>query len=230
MIDIHSHVLPFVDDGSRTLEASLSMIKIACESGVTDLFLTPHYMKTRNYLSTYEDNLSVFLNFQRQVKIAGYDIRLHLGNEIYYTIDTMRQLQKKTVIPMGTSNKVLIEFSLSGQEEDIVEAIHNLKASGYVPIIAHPERYPYLKSVTDYGLMKKMGALIQLNAPSIVGKYGQTIQKMAMRLIKLDFVDFVGSDVHEFRANDLKAAYDTVRDKFGNGTADKLFSNHSLLG
>jgi len=205
------------------------MISIACESGVTDLFLTPHFMKSRNYLSTFDENLKVFIDFSNIVKTSGYKIRLHLGNEIYYTIDSMRQLQKKTVVPMGTSNKVLIEFSLSGQEEDIVEAIHNLKASGYVPIIAHPERYPYVKSVADYELMKKMGALIQLNAPSIIGKYGPAIQKLTMRLIKLGLVDFVGSDVHEFRSNDLKAAYDTVSGKFGNETAEKLFSNNSLF-
>ncbi len=229
MIDIHSHVLPFVDDGSTTLKASLEMIKTEVEYGVTDLFLTPHFMKTRNYLSTYENNLKVFEDFKKEVQRAGYKINLHLGNEIYYTIDSMRFLKNKMIKSMGDSKFVLVEFSMSEAEEDIADAIHNLKAAGYIPIVAHPERYSYLTNIDDYELIKKMGAYIQLNAHSIVGKYGPSIQKLCMKLIRIGLVDFIASDVHEFRSNYLKEAFNIINKKFGETIANKLFNNTIIL-
>ena len=229
MIDVHSHVLPFVDDGSTSLQASLEMIKTAVDFGVTDLFLTPHFMRLRNYVSAYAENLKVFNQFKIEVKKAGYNINLHLGNEIYYTIDVMRFLKNGMIVPMGKSNKVLVEFSMSETEEDIADAIHNLKAAGYHPIIAHPERYTYLTKIDDFELIHKMGALIQLNAHSLVGKYGPTIQKLCLKLIKLGLADFIASDVHEFRTNYLKEAFYIVNRKFGEATANKLFSNTIIL-
>jgi protein-tyrosine phosphatase len=229
MIDIHSHVLPYVDDGSKSLEASLLMIKNASDQGVSDIFLTPHFMRFRNYLSSFDKNFEEFQKLKLEVLERGYTINLHLGNEIYYTIDTIRNLKSKIAIPMGKSNKVLIEFSMSEEDEDIIEAIHNLKSAGYIPIIAHPERYLYIKKISDYELMKKMGALIQINAPSIIGKYGTSIQKLSMKLIKMDLVDFVGSDVHEFRAYNLLAAYNLVKDKFDIEKANRIFNNTSIL-
>jgi len=229
MIDIHSHVLPLVDDGSKSMEASMTMIKEAVSIGVTDLFCTPHFMKVRNYLSTAQANQKAYDQLTEAIRKAGYSIRLHLANEIYYTIDTMRQLKAGSILPMGKSNKVLVEFSMSEPEEDIVEAIHNLKAAGYVPIIAHPERYPYIEKISDYEIMKKMGALIQINAASVIGKYGVPTQKLCLKLIKIGLVDFIASDVHEFRVNYLKFAYDFIKSQFNETVANHLFSNPIIL-
>ncbi len=230
MIDIHSHVLPLVDDGSKSLDSSIQMIKTLIEIGVTDLFLTPHYMRLRNYLSTYDNNRLVFEKFKEEVKNTGLKINLFLGNEIYYTIEAIKYLKNQVVTTMGGSNKILIEFSMTEPEEDIAEAIHNVKSAGYVPIIAHPERYQYINSIDDFILMHQMGALIQVNAHSVVGKYGLTTQKLCFKLIKLGLVDFVASDIHEFRTNYLKEAYDIVFKKFGKDITDKIFSNHTILG
>lgn len=229
MIDIHSHVLPLVDDGSTTIEASLNMIKTLVDSGVTDVFFTPHYMRLRNYLSTYHNNLEVFESFKREVEKAGYQINLHLGNEIYYSVDAIKYLKENTVTTMGKSKKVLIEFSMSEAEEDIPDAIHNIKAAGFIPIIAHPERYQYITKIEDFELMHKMGALIQINAHSVAGKYGLSTQKLCFKLIKLGLVDFVASDIHEFRTNYLKVAYEIVLKKFGEKITEKIFSNRIIL-
>jgi len=229
MIDIHSHVLPLVDDGSTSIQASLKMIKEAIDIGVTDLFFTPHYMRLRNYLSTYENNLKVFESFKEEVKKAGMIINLHLGNEIYYTIDAIKYLKNKIVTSMGNTSLILVEFSMNEPEEDIVDAVHNLRAAGYLPIIAHPERYEYIKKIEDFQLIHQMGALIQINAHSLVGKYGPATQKLCLKLIKMGLVDFVASDIHEFRSNYLKDAYVIVKKKFGDIIADKIFNNKLIL-
>jgi len=228
MIDIHSHVLPFVDDGSPDVVSSLRLVEEAQKIGVTDLFLTPHYMKIRNYLSDYPHNREIFESFSASVREAGLSIRLHLGNEIYYTISTVKDLKSRKVVPLGESDKVLLEFSSSEEDEDIAEAIHNMKAMGYVPIIAHPERYSYLKW-SDFEIIRKMGALIQVNASSLVGRHGTEVERTAHRLIKAGWVDFVASDIHVFRPNNLTEAFRLVEKKAGRETAERLFSNPLLL-
>ncbi|MBU1144334.1 MAG: hypothetical protein KJ971_00570 [Firmicutes bacterium] len=228
MIDIHTHILPYIDDGSKDLESSINLIKESVNFGVTDLFLTPHYMKTRDYLSTYEQNREVFLKLKEIVNELSIPIQLHLGNEIYYTIESIKNLRDKTVIPLGKTKMVLIEFSTI-EEEDIAEAIHNIKALGYCPIIAHAERYSYLKSLSDYEIIKKMGGLIQINAGSVIGQSGLTIKKFIHKLIKNNLIDFVASDIHTFRKNYLKEAYDYVQKKYGTIVAEKLFNNRIML-
>lgn len=229
MIDIHTHVLPFVDDGSTAMDLSLQLLQESVTIGVTDLFLTPHYMKTRDYLSTATENREVFLQLQEEVKKRNIPIRLYLGNEIFYTIDSLHDLRSGIVIPLGDSDKVLLEFSTTDIHEDIGEAIHNVKALGYVPIIAHSERYPYIDSLKDYEIMRKMGALIQVNASSVVGISGKTMQKMAFKLIKNELVDFIASDIHVSRKNYMKEAYHLVSKKFGDRSASRLFMNQSVL-
>ncbi|MFA5006182.1 MAG: CpsB/CapC family capsule biosynthesis tyrosine phosphatase [Candidatus Izemoplasmatales bacterium] len=227
MIDVHAHVLPFVDDGSPDVESSLAMLREQASQGVTVQFLTPHYYPFRGYVRTAADNRAVFADFVKAAE--GIGVRLILGNEIYYTIETLRDLRNGTVIPLGTSRHVLVEFSMAKEEEDIAEAIHNLKSIGYVPIVAHPERYPYLGEVSDFEIIRRMGGLIQLNAASLLGKYGTTIQKFCFRLLKLGLVDFVASDIHKFRKHDLAEAYALVLKKLGQTVADRVFANTRVL-
>lgn len=229
MIDIHTHILPFIDDGSKTLEESIKLLEEEARIGVTDVFLTPHYIKHRNYLSTYQQNKVVFDQFLAEVQKRHISVNLHLGNEVYYHFDSVSHLRNQTVVPMGCSKFVLIEFSTSEEEEDIAEAIHNMKAIGLKPIIAHIERYPYLKNFHDYELIKKMGAYIQVNASSVTGSSGGQYKKLAFKLIKAGLVDFIASDIHTFRKNELLEAYQLVEKKFGNEVARHLFHNEIIL-
>jgi len=153
---------------------------------------------------------------------------LYLGNEIYYTISTPKDLKAQRIVPLGNSDKVLLEFSMSEEDEEIAEAIHNMKAVGLTPVIAHPERYPYLKPA-DFVVIRKMGALIQINASSLLGTHGVDVEKKAFRLIKDGFADFVASDIHVFRPNSMKEAFRIVEKRFGVETAQRIFENHSVL-
>lgn len=229
MIDIHSHVLPGIDDGSPDIDTSIELIKYEAEQGVTDLFVTPHFNKYRGYLSEHRDNQVLFDELFQRVKEEEIDIQLHLGTEIYYDQQTLKHLEKGIVAPLGDSAYVLVEFSLGDETEDIPEAIHNLTAKGYHPIIAHPERYPYMQNPEIYYHLRRMGALIQINASSILGQYGRKIKKLCYKLIEQGYVDFVASDMHSFRQSSLIDAYQAIQKKFGEAVAKGLFQNQSIL-
>ncbi|MDZ4195951.1 MAG: CpsB/CapC family capsule biosynthesis tyrosine phosphatase [Candidatus Izemoplasmatales bacterium] len=225
MIDVHSHPIPFIDDGSPSMEASIALLEDAVKQGVKVMFCTPHYIKSRNYLSVYEDNVVVFEQLQQLVKQIGIPIELYLGTEIYYSLDSIKDLREKRVVPIGATNRVLLEFHETEEQEDIAEAIHNMKALKLVPIIAHIERYSYINKVEHLQIIKKMGGLIQVNASSVLGRSGKVDQRILLKWMKLGLIDFIASDVHVFRKNDLLEAYRFVEKKLGKAIADKLCNN-----
>ncbi|MBN2696055.1 MAG: hypothetical protein JXR38_00780 [Bacilli bacterium] len=230
MIDIHTHILPFIDDGAKDMETSLRMIEESAAIGVTDLFLTPHFMKSRNYLSLASENQMIFEKLQAAVKAKKISIELHLGNEVFYTIDSIRDIREGLILPLGNSKLILIEFSLGDDHEAIDEAIHNMTSMGYTPVIAHPERYDYLEFKRDFSVIKKMGALIQVNASAVIGKAGHEQHKTVLKLIKKGYADFVASDIHASRQNYMREAYDFISHKFGKDKAERLCNNKMALG
>jgi len=229
MIDIHTHILPYVDDGSPDLETSLELIKSELEQGVTEIFVTPHYYRFRGFMSTFSDNEKIFANLVDIVKSAGLRVNLYLGNEIFYDKNTLRMLKEAQVATMARSKYVLVEFSTMYEDEDLCEAINNLTAKGYIPIIAHPERYPYINKIDDYKIMRKMGAKIQINSGSLTGYYGKSAKKMVNKLIKEGLVDFAASDIHDFRHGDFLSGYKAVEKNFSKEVADKLFNNKDIF-
>ena len=229
MIDIHTHILPYVDDGSPDIETSIELIQSEINQGVTDIFVTPHFMKYRGYLKSVEENELIFNQLIEKVRDLKLDVKIYLGMEIFYDRNTIKYLENKTVKGLGQSKYVLIEFSLYEETEDIPEAINNLTAKGYIPIIAHPERYPYVKNMSDYQFLKRMVAKIQINEGTIMGNYGKQIKKFNLNLIKNQLVDFIASDVHYFRSNQMKDAYEVIKKQFGSEISEKLFNNKSIL-
>lgn len=229
MIDIHTHLLPSVDDGSPDMETSMELIKDEINQGVTDIFVTPHYFKQRGYLSTVEENKKIFDDLIQEVNKQNLKVNLYLGTEIYYNKHSLRDLRAGLTKPLGDSLYVLIEFSLFEEAEDIPEAINNLTANGYIPIIAHPERYPYLLDIKYFTYFKRMGAKIQINASALIGDYGRKIKKFVIKLIKNELVDFVASDIHNFRMSSLKKAYKVVESTFSREKAESLFNNRAIL-
>lgn len=220
MIDIHTHVLPFVDDGSESLSQSLEMVKTACEQGVTDMFLTPH--RRHEYNTTPEETIEVFNNFKKEVEKLDLPINLYLGNEIFYKIDTVDKLLKSHRLTMNNSKYVLIEFSTT-YPIDVEEAVYKILRAGFIPIIAHVERYRYF-TAENYFEVKKMGALLQVNADAIVGKEKRRRQKTIDFLFKQQLVDFVASDYHANRPNLLKEAYRVIEKRFGEEAAQVVFN------
>lgn len=226
MIDIHTHILPFVDDGSNDFEESIRIIDGLMNQGVQHIFLTPHYYKQRNYLSTYDENLKIFNELKE--KVANKAIHLYLANEIKYSIDVLQAIEDGYVKPLN-KNIYLIEFSVDSSTYEIYEAIHNMISKGYQPIIAHIERYEALNDLNDIRQLRQLGAYVQVNVSALLGYYGGSIKRKIKKLIKNDLVDFVATDSHRYHENHFKRGYDYVSNKFSHEVAEHLFNNKIIL-
>ena len=189
MIDIHSHILYGVDDGSKDLSMSLAMLKEEMESGVTLVYLTPHQNKQTLTGPLLKERYQSFLD---EIKDKGIDIDIRLGSEIYYYPGLKQDLLSGKALTMDESKYVLVEFS-TRTETNISEIVYELVIAGFIPVIAHIERYPYLKK-SDYFDIKDAGGLIQINASSFSHFSSRGIIKY---LLKNDLVDYVGSDAHD---------------------------------
>lgn len=186
MIDFHCHILPGVDDGAKNLEASLALLRQEKEAGVTRVYLTPHQNKNTHRV---EELRQSFETLREAAKDIG--IELLLGAEIYYYPGMVADLKAGKLLTMNNTKFVLVEFSFK-TETDVSEAIYELKVAGYEPIVAHVERYTYLKK-GDYFEIKDSGCYIQVNTSSLDHF---SLSGPVKYLIKNGMVDFIGSDCH----------------------------------
>lgn len=224
MIDIHSHILPNVDDGSKSLENSLRILKHEVNNGVKKIVLTPHY-KIDNYTPTVSEIKSSFNELINAVKTQKIDVELFLGQEIYCDENIYKRLENKEVLTMNNSNCILVEFSYD-EFQDISDYVYNFTKLGYTPIIAHFERYAYL----DWNILielKQMGALIQTNASAVIGEDGKKVQRAIITAIKQGIVDFVAGDCHAHNPSIIGKAYKKVLKYCGQKIADQLFENNA---
>ncbi|QWC00113.1 hypothetical protein KHQ88_00675 [Mycoplasmatota bacterium] len=228
MIDIHSHLLPFVDDGVDNFDQSIDIIKSLFRQGVNHIFITPHYYKARNYLSTINENKKIFNELQKKVDDLDIDVNLYLANEIYFDKNTLRNIEDNLVLPLN-GQYYLIEFSVNESLYNITEAIYNMVAKGYKPIIAHLERYCNISKIDDIRVLKKIGALIQVNAHTLLGQGSFCNKRHIKKLLKHDLVDFIASDTHRFHENRFIKSYKFVEKKYSKEQADKLFNNQIIF-
>ena len=198
MFDIHTHILPYIDDGSSSLEESIEMIEDSINQGIKDIILTPHFDIYQEKCNHNIDYFEEFQNFKKEVEKRNIEVNLYLGNEIYYTPKVYKYLKEKKIFPLGNTNKVLIEFSFTNEIKNIEDIIYEFKIEGYEVIIAHVERYNY----ANYKLIKswkEKGALIQVNASSFYETQKQ--KRLAKKLLKNNLIDYIASDTHSFRKN-----------------------------
>ena len=223
MIDIHAHILPLVDDGSRSIERSVSLLKDCLEQGITDIILTPHHRQP--YLESVEKTKESFEAFKVAVQKENLPINLYLGQEIFVTPDLKQKLRENKVLTMADSKYLLVEFDFSFGM-DVAETVHELKTMGYIPIVAHLERYPYV-SLFDAHEIKECGGLIQVNCESIAGKAKRQYFKTVKKLFKNNLVDLVASDYHDGRENCMKEAGKFVKKKFGEQVYNRVFIDNA---
>ena len=189
MIDIHNHILYGVDDGSKDLDMSLAMLKKEMEQGVTRVYLTPHQNQQTLTGPLLKERYQSFL---WEIKEKGIDMDIRLGAEIYYYPGLKQDLLSGKALTMDESKYVLVEFS-TRTETNVSEIVYELVVAGFTPIIAHIERYPYLKK-EDYFDIKEAGGLIQINSSSFSHFSSRGLIKY---LLKNDLVDYVATDAHD---------------------------------
>ena len=225
MIDIHCHILPNVDDGSESLEESITMAKIAESEGITKIVNTSHCHFDFKYKKGNELKLELE-KFNQALKEENINIEVILGNELYYTSDLIERFDELDFFSMNNSKYILMEFSPINFPKNIEDVIYEIKIRGYIPIIAHAERYKQVQEDVNIVLdCIKEGALIQVNASSILGKNGEKAEDTSKKLLDNNMVHFVATDAHSSnrRRPLIKDSYNYILKNYGKEVSEKLF-------
>lgn len=197
MIDIHSHILPSLDDGSQSLEQSVAMLRIAQEQGIRAIIATPHYHGPRKSAPPAKVRERIAL-LQERIISEHMNIALYPGNEIFYHREVEEELEKGQVNTLAGSRYVLVEFHPTEEYSYISAGLNNLCSYGYYPILAHTERYEALFDKKElYHDIKNSGVKFQINASSVTAKgFGNVYRKRAMQLLKEKMADHIATDAH----------------------------------
>lgn len=203
MIDFHSHIIPGIDDGSRNIDETMQLLEEASKIGFDGVVLTSHYIE--NFFESDEKQRSdIMQNIQEALKRNNKNIKLYIGNENYLSNNLINLIKGKKASSINNSRYVLFEMPLTIEKEpmNLTDVIYNLQGNKFVPVLAHPERYTFVKKNPKivYDLVD-MGVLMQSNYGSILGQYGKRTEVVAKILLKNNLVHFLGSDVH--RANSV---------------------------
>lgn len=227
-MDIHSHLLPGIDDGARDFETSMEMFHIAEKNGIGAMILTPHYKPVHHNASPATIR-RLISEMEEKLAEEKIDIRLYPGNEIYYHSEAVAQALEGGLCTLAGSSYVLVEFNPMDEFEYIRNGLYQFLSEGFRPVLAHVERYRCMTSKTDRTEeLTGMGAYIQVNAGSIMGHYGLQTKGFARGLLKKDLVHFVATDAHDAknRAPELEECARFLTKRFGEDyTRELLYEN-----
>lgn len=196
MKDIHSHILYDIDDGSESLEESLSIIKQAIENNYTDIILTPHYRKNQGYVANNKTKLDLFNKLLKKVKQEKLHVNLYLGNEVTVDEDLFYYIETNQILTLNNSSYILLELPFVGRLNNLDDLLEELLEREYIPIIPHPERYLDYNE-KDFIKWSKLGILFQGNTESLYGIYGNKAKKKLESMLKKHLISFMGSDIHK---------------------------------
>lgn len=199
-IDIHSHILPGIDDGAKTMEDSIQLLTQMRKLGIKNFVCTPHVIEsiwmnsTEKILSTYNELIAVVSQIP-----ALKDINIRVAAEYMMDENFQKLLENKDFLPIH-ENKILVEMSYLAPPSNLFETIAEVQVKGFIPILAHPERYKsFHKDLSVYEHLKSAGCLFQVNMISLTNYYGKDVNELAVWLIRNNMIDFIGSDLHHMR-------------------------------
>lgn len=226
MIDMHSHILFGVDDGPKTIYESLELIKDEIKKGVSHIILTPHFKKRSNE-SSMDVVLNNFIFLKRAASIEQLSVELFLGNEVYLGSNNYDTIFNNSFNSLAGSNYVLIEFDPAATPEYIPDICYEIKLKGYIPVIAHVERYESFHDNRQL-LFDTLNedTHLQINASSLLNKENKESYKFVNYLLKNQLVSFVASDTHNLnlRSSRMDEAYMVVKKLYGHSYAEKIFN------
>lgn len=199
-IDIHSHILPGIDDGAKTMGHSLELLTNMYKIGIRNFVCTPHVIEgvwensTERILSVY-DELKKVVEQTPSLK----DVNIRVAAEYMMDENFQKLLENRDLLPIK-DNKILVEMSYLAPPSNLFEIIAEIQVKGFVPILAHPERYKsFHKSLSVYEQLKNAGCMFQLNKISLTNYYGKDVHESAIWLLRNHMIDFIGSDLHHMR-------------------------------
>jgi tyrosine-protein phosphatase YwqE len=196
--DIHSHILPGIDDGSPDVETSLQLLRSLSDAGIHKFICTPHIIGDM-YHNTPETINNALSKLQKALGQNGMSIEISAGAEYMMDDHFLELLRNKEPLMKLTKNYILTELSYSTAPEKLEKISFEININNYQPLMAHPERYPYYHHNYDaYYRMKELGFLLQVNLLSLTGYYGKNVAKAAKFILENKLADFVGTDLHHF--------------------------------
>lgn len=228
--DIHSHILPGVDDGSENMEESLAMIEVAYQEGTRSIFCTPHYERGKNSYTKEELN-SRFQELCEEVEKVHPDMKLYLGNEVLYTDGIVDDLKNGLIQTMNDTKYVLVEFNIRISYNELYQAIRKITNARFRPIIAHVERYHCLfKHIDRVDELVRMEAYLQMNISSVYGGLLDENARWCKKLVKEDYISFFGTDAHDLddRAPYINDYVGWIEKKCGEDALEDMFVNNPI--
>lgn len=228
MIDIHTHILPGIDDGPQSIQESIEILRKAADGGVKAIVATPHVLElpSENYWQRVSDTFNCV---KEAVEWENISIEVILGAEVFISPDLPQTIKKNKWLTINNGNNyVLLELPVQEIPSFTDQTIFELLVRGIVPIVSHPERYLEIQNDTNklFKLVKK-GALTQLNSGSLRGKYGKKVQKTAKTLLARNLIHMIGSDVHSVPNGpySLSQGVNLAGDIVGAKTAKKMVTS-----
>ena len=193
--DLHSHLIPSIDDGAKDLERSIELILSLKEMNYEKLITTPHISDM--FPNSSQRIYDGFKLLKAELLKRDIDIKIEIGAEYYADEHFEKLLEERDILTFGKESYLLFELSYFTLPNDLESLIYDIKLAGYTPVLAHPERYVYFHhSIEEYKKLKDMGVLFQINLTSISNYYSSAVTKMVKELILHGLVDFIGTDVH----------------------------------
>jgi protein-tyrosine phosphatase len=194
-VDVHSHFIPGIDDGSDSIETSLELIQGMIDFGYKKVITTPHVMSDY-YRNTPEIIQSGCDRLREALEEREMEIEIECAAEYYLDADLKRLVKSKQLLTFG-SDYVLFELPFMNEPLMLAELIFEMQLAGYKPVLAHPERYTFWHmNFEKYQEMLDKGVLLQLNINSLTGHYSPQVKKIAIKLIQNGMIQLVGSDCH----------------------------------
>ncbi|MEA2072542.1 MAG: CpsB/CapC family capsule biosynthesis tyrosine phosphatase [Campylobacterota bacterium] len=221
-VDLHSHLIPGIDDGSKSMNESIELILGLKALGFTKLITTPHIMRHR-YANTSEIILSRLDDVREELKRQEIDIELEAASEYYLDEHLLELINKRDILTFG-ENYLLFEMSYTLKPLNLESVIYEMKVAGYQPVLAHPERYFFMhEDFSIYKRLKEQGLLFQVNLNSFGGYYSKPVQKVAHALMEKGWIDFLGSDTHK------SSHLEHFRKNLNSKILKKIFEKNTIL-
>ncbi len=221
-IDLHSHLIPGIDDGSRSLEESLDILRAMRDLGYEKVITTPHVMADA-YQNSTRTILEGLQALREAVAAEDIEIEIEAAAEYYLDEELISRLERGDILTIAKED-LLFETSYFSKPLNFEEVVFEIQAKGYKPLLAHPERYRYISDPRDeFGRMKELGIYFQLDINSLGGYYGKQAKENAQLLSEWGMIEFLGSDVHRIKQVGF------LKNVFADQRHDALLKNNQIL-
>ncbi len=230
LVDIHCHLLPYVDDGAEHFTEACALLEEQISQGVRTICVTPHW-RSAMFETSQQAVEAQFVRLQEEAAGRWPELRLYLGREYFCDSEFLDKMQQEALCPLGKGNTLLLEFSTRHPMDVICQRIAQVQQAGFQVLVAHVERYDAVWDELDaVDRLRRSGAWIQVNAGSILGRDGSKVKRFCKKLIKEDLIDVVASDAHglQFRPPELAACGAYLEKKRGRPYAQMVAEENPL--